>query len=212
MSDKMNSSQKNVPSTKKTKRSQKQTIDPISEKFENLLKLCDKVLADWKKCSVLGNKILNEEILAKKKEQFCSEDTTTVPFDLKLQKSIEKLGKVAIELNHYVQNLEDAVEKIDALINLSSLTIRDSNLSINTSEMSTTNLHEHSRSRQLEALNVLVKCYRNQTELNNTVAKNIGTAPNLEHTIYYTCIWNHQPAIGNDCFIAERQFILSLDL
>ena len=72
MSDKMNSSQKNVPSTKKTKRSQKQTIDPISEKFDNLLKLCDKVLADWKKCSVLGNKILNEEILVKKKEQFCS--------------------------------------------------------------------------------------------------------------------------------------------
>ena len=135
-----------------------------------------------------------------------------MPFDLKLQKSIEKLGKVAIELNHYVQNLEDAVEKIDALINLSSLTIRDSNLSINTSEMSTTNLREHSRSRQLGALNVLVKCYRNQTELNSTVAKNIGTAPNLEHTIYYTCIWNHQPAIGNDCFIAERQFILTLDL
>ena len=51
------------------------------------------------------------------KKLYVSEDTTTVPFDLKLQKSIEKLGKVAIELNHYVQNLEDAVEKIDALIN-----------------------------------------------------------------------------------------------
>ena len=146
------------------------------------------------------------------KNSYISEDTSTVPFDLKLQKSIEKLGKVAIELNHYVQNLEDAVEKIEALINLSSLTLRDSNLSINTSEMSSTNLHEDSRSRQLEALNVLVKCYKSQTELNNTVAKNIGTASTLEHTVYYTCIWNHQPAIGNDCFIAERQFILTLDL
>jgi len=212
MSEKLNSSQKNVSSTKKTKRSQKQTIDPISEKFDNLMKLCDKVLTDWKKCSLSGNKIINEEILAKKKEQFCSEDTATVPFDLKLQKSIEKLGKVAIELNHYVQNLEDAVEKIEALINLSSFTLRNSNLSINTSEISTTNVQEHSRSRQLEALNILVKCYKNQTELNNTVAKNIGTASTLEHTVYYTCIWNHQPAIGNDCFIAERQFILSLDL
>jgi len=212
MSEKLNSSQKNVSSTKKTKRSQKQTIDPMSEKFDNLLKLCDKLLTDWKKCSVSGNKIINEEILAKKKEQFCSEDTATVPFDLKLQKSIEKLGKVAIELNHYVQNLEDAVEKIEALINLSSFTLRDSNLSINTSEISTTNVQEHSRSRQLEALNILVKCYKNQTELNNTVAKNIGTASTLEHTVYYTCIWNHQPALGNDCFIAERQFILSLDL
>jgi len=212
MSEKLNSSQKNVSSTKKTKRSQKQTIDPMSEKFDNLLKLCDKLLTDWKKCSVSGNKIINEEILAKKKEQFSSEDTSTVPFDLELQKSIEKLGKVTMELNHYVQNLEDAVEKIEALLNLSSLTLRDSNLSINTSETSTTNLHEHSRSRQLEALNVLVKCYKSQTELNNTVAKNIGTASTLEHTVYYTCIWSHQPAIGNDCFIAERQFILTLDL
>ena len=69
--EKVNLNQKTVSSSKKSKKSLKQTSDPISEKYSNLLKVFDKVLTDWKKCSVSGSKIINEEILAKKKEQHC---------------------------------------------------------------------------------------------------------------------------------------------
>ena len=71
MSEKANVSLKNVSSTKKSKKLQKQSTDPINEKYHKLLFLFEKVLTDWKKCSVPGNSIINE-ILAKKKEQFNS--------------------------------------------------------------------------------------------------------------------------------------------
>lgn len=197
---------------KKSKKHQKQSTDPIDDKYHKLLLLFEKILTDWKKCSVSGNSIINEEILAKKKEQFSSEELSTVPFSLKLQKSIEKLNKITNELDDFVQNLEDVVTKFEALMDLKSLTLSDSNLSGNASVLETTSVDEHNRSLQFGVLKVLVKCYKKQTELNHTIAENIGTASSLEHTVYYTCIWNQQPAIDNECFIAERQLTLMLHM
>ena len=74
MSEKANVSLKNVSCTKKSKKLQKQSTDPINEKYHKLLLLFEKVLIDWKKCSVSGSSIINE-ILAKKKEQFSSGNT-----------------------------------------------------------------------------------------------------------------------------------------
>ena len=71
MSEKVNVSLKNVSSTKKSKKLQKQSTDPINEKYHKLLLLFEKLLTDWKKCSVSGSSIINE-ILAKKKEQLSS--------------------------------------------------------------------------------------------------------------------------------------------
>ena len=69
MSEKLN--QKSVTSTKKSKKPQKQPSDPINEKYHNLLVQSEKILTEWKKCSVAGKIIIKEEILAKKKEHFC---------------------------------------------------------------------------------------------------------------------------------------------
>ena len=135
-----------------------------------------------------------------------------MPFSLQLQKSIEKLGNIVIDLDRSIQNLEDVAEKFEALFDLSSLTLRDSNLSVNISVPEISSINENSRALQLEVLHTLCKCYRKQTELNHTVAENIGTSPSLEHIVYYTCIWNHQPAVGNDCFIAEKQLALMIQM
>jgi len=210
MSEKANVSLKNVSSTKKSKKLQKQSTDPINEKYHKLLLLFEKVLTDWKKCSVSGSSIINE-ILAKKKEQLSSEEPSTVPFSLKLQKNIEKLNKLTYELDHSVQNLEDVAEKFEALMDLKSLSLCDSNLSVSTSVLDITSV-EHNRSLQLEVLPVLVKCYKKQTELNHTVAENIGRASSLEHTVYYTCIWNHQPEFGNEFSIGETQLTMMLQM
>ena len=135
-----------------------------------------------------------------------------MPFSLQLQKSIEKLGNIVIELDRSIQSLEDVAEKFEALFDLSSLTLRDSNLSVNISIPDISSVNENSRDLQLEVLHTLCKCYRKQTELNHTVAENIGTSISLEHTVYYTCIWSHQPAVGNDCFIAEKQLGLMIHM
>lgn len=69
MSEKLNV--KSVTSTKKSRKTQKQPSDPINEKYHNLLVQSEKILTEWKKCSIAGNILINEEILAKKKEHFC---------------------------------------------------------------------------------------------------------------------------------------------
>ena len=69
MSEKID--KKGVTSIKKSKKPQKQPSDPINEKYHNLLVQSEKILSEWKKCSVAGNILINEEILAKKKEHFC---------------------------------------------------------------------------------------------------------------------------------------------
>ena len=130
---------------------------------------------------------------------------------MELQKNTEEVHKIVIELEQYIENLKDIVEKFEALCDLNNLTLCDSTLTDNSSVMAISN-SENSERSQLQTLKVLTGCYKEQTELNHTICENIGTASSLDHTVYYACIWTHQPAIGQQCFIAERQLALMLEM
>ena len=141
-----------------------------------------------------------------------ADDVSAAPFSLALQKSTQQLHKVVIELNQYIESLKDIVEKFAALSDLSQFSFDDSTVSDSSAVARTTSNSSNSkRCQQLQVLKVLLDCYEEQTELNFTVSENIGTASSLEQTVYYVCIWTHQPAIGQEAFIAERQLSLMLD-
>ena len=139
-------------------------------------------------------------------------DLTSLPFSLELQKSTEKVQQITNQLDHLLQNLNDITEKLEALCGLESLSIYDGNSLESSAATATTNSNTYDRSFQLDILKILIKCYEEQTALNRTITENIGTSSTLEQTVYYACIWTHQPAIGQECFIAERQLALMLQM
>ena len=60
----------NSSNSKKSKKAQKTQPNPIIEKFYKLLVSFDKILTDWKNCSLSGNPVITEDILSRKKDQF----------------------------------------------------------------------------------------------------------------------------------------------
>ena len=115
-------------------------------------------------------------------------------------------------MEQVLQSLNDVTEKFEALCELNSLSLCDSDQTVNSPTQATGNSSTCDRSSQLQTLKILIKCYKEQTELNLSISENIGTASTLEQTVYYACIWTHQPAIGQECFIAERQLALMLQM
>ena len=93
-----------------------------------------------------------------------------------------------------------------------SISLCDSDCTSNSPIQATANTVTYDRSSQLQTLRTLLKCYKEQTELNRSISENIGTVSTLEQTVYYACIWTHQPAIGEGCFIAERQLAFMLQM
>ena len=128
-----------------------------------------------------------------------------MPFSLELQRDIEKLLGNVCEIEKHLSDLKKSVEKFEALCNLYNYTLSDSNIS-NKSPASTSSQIVLDRSSQLKTLKIILKCYEDQTQLNRTISENIGVASSLDQTVYYVCIWTHQPAIEHQCFIAESQF------
>jgi len=135
-----------------------------------------------------------------------------VPFSLELQINTEKVQQLINQLEQLLQNLNDVTEKYEALCELNSLSLCDSDYTGNSPKQATAISVTYDRSSQLQTLKTLFKCYKEQTALNRSISENIGTASTLEQTVYYACIWTHQPAIGQDCFIAERQLALMLQM
>ena len=102
-----------------------------------------------------------------------ADDVSAAPFSLSLQKSTQQLHKVVIELNGYIENLKDIVEKFAALSDLSQFSLDDSTLSDSSAVTRTTSNSSNSkRCQQLQVLKVLMGCYEVQTELNCTVSDN----------------------------------------
>lgn len=205
MSEKSIVSPKISSNDKKAKKQQKQQTNPVGEKFMKLLTMFDKSLSNWKNCSLIGNTLLTQDILSKKKEILSSENASSEPFSLELQNSTEKAHKIVNDQMQLIQNLKNTVEKLEALNDLNNFMLNDSTLTENSSGLATSSHEAISHSAKIEVLKVLVRCYEEQTKLNRTVSENIGTASTLDQTVYYACIWTHQPAIGQECFIAERQ-------
>lgn len=135
-----------------------------------------------------------------------------MPFSLELQINTEKVQQLINQLEQLLQNLNDVTEKYEALCELNSLSLCDSDYTGNSPKQATAISVTYDRSSQLQTLKTLFKCYKEQTALNRSISENIGTASTLEQTVYYACIWTHQPAIGQDCFIAERQLALMLQM
>ena len=113
------------------------------------------------------------------------------------------MGNVS-EIEKHLSALKESVEKFEALCNLYNYTLSDSNIS-NKSPASTSSQIVLDRSSQLKTLKMILKCYEDQTQLNRTISENIGVASSLDQTVYYVCIWTHQPSIEQQCFIAESQ-------
>ena len=68
MSEKSIVSPKISSNDKKAKKQQKQQTNAVGEKFMKLLTMFDKSLSNWKNCSLIGNTLLTQDILSKKKE------------------------------------------------------------------------------------------------------------------------------------------------
>ena len=114
------------------------------------------------------------------------------------------MGNVS-EIEKHLSALNESVEKFEALCNLYNYTLSDSSISNKSPASNISSQTSHDRPSQLKTLKMILKCYEDQTQLNRTISENIGVASSLDQTVYYVCIWTHQPAIEQQCFIAESQ-------
>ena len=128
-----------------------------------------------------------------------------MPFSLELQRDIEKLLGNVSEIEKHLSALNESVEKFEALCNLYNYTLSDSSISNKSPASNISCQIIHDRSSQLKTLKMILKCYEDQTQLNRTISENIGVASSLDQTVYYVCIWTHQPAIEQQCFVTESQ-------
>ena len=128
-----------------------------------------------------------------------------MPFSLELQRDIEKLLGNVSEIEKHLSALNESVEKFEALCNLYNYTLSDSSISNKSTASNISSQTSLDRSAQLKTLKMILKCYEDQTQLNRTISENIGVASSLDQTVYYVCIWTHQPSIEQQCFIAESQ-------
>ena len=144
---------------------------------------------------------------------------------LKLQTASEVLTSVVSELKLQIDILKDIVEKLTALNDLSILNCSTTDTSAQTtandsagiSLLSTPKVFASQQTAKnchqiFETVNILLKSYEKQTELNQIVCENVCNASTLDHTVYSVSVWIHQPAIDQDCFIAERQLAVYIHL